>query len=254
MADVITSTANARVKAVRELHRHKARVARRETIIEGPTVFGEFVDAGVVPSLVLCTPDDTATIERCVALRLEPLVVTGDVLSSASDTRAPRSPVAVVPIPDTDELRRHNTLVLVDISDPGNVGTMIRTAAALGWDVAVSGATAEIWSPKTVRSGAGAHVHTRLIALDESVPAVSAAGLTSVATVVAGGEPPQGHREPVAVLIGSEAHGLPAGAADQCDERVTIEMPGGMESLNAAVAAAIMMYALAATVPGRGNS
>ncbi len=244
MADVITSTANGRVKVVRELHQRSARRARGETIVEGPTVFGEFVDAGVIPSLVLCTPDDTLTIERCSAIGLEPVLVTDEVLASASDTRSPRSPVAVVAIPKMDELRSRNTLVLVDISDPGNVGTMIRTATALGWDVAVSGATAEVWSPKTIRSGAGAHVHTRLVALDEPLSAVSGAGLTSVATVVAGGERPQIHPEPVAVLIGSEAHGLPTGIVKRCDERVTIEMPGTTESLNAAIAAAITMYAL----------
>jgi len=242
VADVITSTANGRVKAVRELHQRKARVTRRETIIEGPTVFGEFIDAGVVPSVTLCTPHDTLTIERCRAVGIDPVLVSDEVLASASDTRTPRSPVAVVTIPDTGELRAHNTLVLVEIADPGNVGTMIRTAAALGWDVAVSGGTAEVWSPKTIRSGAGMHIHIHLVALDEPVPALAAVGLTSVATVVSGGEPPQSHPKPIAVLIGSEAHGLPTEIVDECDERVTIQMPGPTESLNAAIAAAIAMY------------
>ncbi|MEN8239077.1 MAG: RNA methyltransferase, partial [Actinomycetota bacterium] len=246
MPDIITSTANARVKAVRELHRHKARRARRETIIEGPTVFGEFIDAGVIPSVTLCTPDDILTIERCTGIGTEPIVVTEAVLASASDTRSPRSPVAVVPVRPPQGLRAHDTVILVDISDPGNLGTMIRSAAALGWDVAVSGNTAELWSPKTIRSSAGAHLHTRLIQLADPAEDAAEAGLTTIATVVAGGARPQRHDAPVALVVGSEAHGLPAHIVETCDARITIAMPGGVESLNAAVAASIAMYAMTA--------
>jgi TrmH family RNA methyltransferase len=246
MAEVITSTANGRVKAVRELHQRKARRVRRETIIEGPRVFGEFADAHVVPSVTLCTPEDTLSIERCAVLGVEPVLVTEEVLASASDTRAPRSPVAVVPVRPPDQLRSHNTVVLVDIQDPGNVGTIIRTAAGLGWDVAVSGATAETWSPKTIRSSAGTHVHTRLIQLTDPVTEAAAAGLATIATVVAGGENLQRQHPPVALFIGSEAHGLPGGIVQRCDLQTTIAMPGGTESLNAAVAASIAMYAMTA--------
>lgn len=241
---MITSTANRTVKAVRELHQRRARRARREAIIEGPTVFGEFIDAGVIPSVTLCVPEDALTMERCAAIGVEPVLVTQDVLTSASDTRSPRSPVAIVPIPIQDELRLHNTLVLVDIQDPGNVGTVIRSAAALGWDVAMSGATAEVWSPKTIRSSAGTHLHTRLVHLDDPVAQPAAVGLRTVATVVTGGEHPKHHDTPVALIIGSEAHGLPASLVEACDVLTTIAMPGGTESFNAAVAASITMYAM----------
>jgi len=251
--DVITSRANGRVKMVRELHQRKARSSRGETIIEGPTVFGEFINAGVIPSVILCVPEDDLTIERCASVGVEAVLVTQDVLNSAADTRSPRSPVAIVSVPPGDGLRVHNTLVLVDIQDPGNVGTMIRTAAALGWDVAVSGSTAEVWSPKTIRSSAGTHVHTRLIHLDEPVAQATARGLTTVATVVAGGDQPKRHDAPVAVIIGSEAHGLPADLVEACDLHITIAMPGDTESLNAAVAASIAMYALG-TLDGSGVS
>jgi len=244
MTDVITSRANGRVRSVRELHQRKARVARSETIIEGPTVFGEFLDAGVVPSITLCTPQDTITIDRCAELGMDPVVVTQDVLGSVSDTRTPRSPVAVVPIRPPEQFRARNTLVLVDIQDPGNVGTMIRSAAALGWDVAVSGATAEAWSPKTVRSSAGVLVHVRIIQTSDPVKNAKAAGLATVATVVVGGAQPHPLADPVALLVGSEAHGLSADIVEQCDLATTITMPGGTESLNAAVAASIAMYAM----------
>jgi TrmH family RNA methyltransferase len=244
MAEVITSTANARVRAVRELHQRKARRARGETIIEGPTVFGEFLDAGIVPSVTLCTPDDALTMERCATIGIGPVLVTQDVLASASDTRAPRSPVAVIPLAVPQVLRLHNTLVLIDIQDPGNVGTMIRSAAALGWDVAVSGATAEIWAPKTIRSSAGTHIRTRLVQLTSPVEQARSVGLTTVATVVTGADLPDKQAGPVALLIGSEAHGLPADIVEQSDVQVSLPMPGGTESLNAAIAASIAMYTM----------
>lgn len=246
MREVVTSRRNGRVRAVRDLHQRKARKARRETIIEGPTVFGTFIDAGVTPSVVLCTPDDGLTIERSAAMGVEPALVTADVLRSASDTRSPRSPVAAVPTPDPDQLRRHNTLVLVDIQDPGNVGTMIRSAAALGWDVAVSGSTAELWAPKTIRSAVGAHTSTRLVQLAGPLEEANAMGLRTVSTVVAGAGPPRPKAGPIALLVGSEAHGLPDDVVQRSDHRITIEMPGGIESLNAAVAASIAMYAMTA--------
>jgi TrmH family RNA methyltransferase len=246
MSDVISSTANARVKRVRELHQRKARLARGETIIEGPTVFGECLAAGMHPSVVLCTPHDELTRDRCADIGIEPTVVTDEVLRTASDTRTPRSPVAVIDIPPATGLRCHNTLVLVDIADPGNVGTMIRTAAAFGWDVAVSGATADLWSPKTIRSSAGTHAHTRLARLDDPVAEATNVGLITVATVVAGGDTPRRHDAPVALLVGSEAHGLPSTIVEACALRATIAMPGHTESLNAAIAASIAMHAMTA--------
>jgi TrmH family RNA methyltransferase len=244
MIEVISSRANGRVRAVRDLHQRKARIARAETIIEGPTMFGEFVDAGFIPSVTLCTPDDTLTIERCGAIGIDPVLVTHDVLASVADTRTPRGPVAVVSSPGSVDLRLHNTLVLIAIQDPGNVGTMIRSAAALGWDVAVAGATAEVWSPKTVRSSAGTHVHTRLIQMEDPIEEAANAGLMTVATVVTGGVRPQPQTTPVALLVGSEAHGLSADTVRRSDLVTTIAMPGGTESFNAAVAASITMYAM----------
>jgi TrmH family RNA methyltransferase len=244
MIDVITSRSNGTVKAVRELRQGKARATHSETIIEGPTVFGEFLDAGVIPVVTLCTPEDSLTIDRCTSVGIDPVLVTDEVLASVADTRTPRSPVAVIPIPEWDQLRLHNTLVLVDIQDPGNVGTMIRSAAALGWDVAATGRTADVWSPKTIRSSAGTHVHTRVIKMDNAVTQAAAAGLTTAATVVDGGTPPQPQAVPIALFIGSEAHGLPQEAVGDCDLQITLAMPGGTESLNAAIAASITMYTL----------
>ncbi len=207
-------------------------------------VFADFLAEGFTPTTVLCTPEDVATIDACHGANVPFTLVTPDVLSVASDTRTPQSPVAVIRIPDPAGLREHNTLVLVDVADPGNVGTMIRTATALGWDVAATGSTADLWSPKVVRAGAGAHSRARLTVLDDPLTALNEHALTIVATVVEGGTEPSISPTPVALLVGSEAHGLPAGMIAGSNVEMTIPMPGGSESLNAAVAAGIAMYTM----------
>jgi len=207
-------------------------------------VFAEFVEAAFEPVTVLCTPDDLDTIDACHRAGLVCTLVTDEVLTSASDTLTPQSPVAVIDIPPAAPLRLHNTLILVDIADPGNVGTMIRTAAALDWDVGVAGATADVWGPKTIRSGTGAHARAHLVDVERPLVTATEHGLTTVATVVSGGAAPGVQDRPVALLVGSEAHGLPGDLVEGADGRITVPMPGGAESLNVAVAAAIMMYAM----------
>jgi TrmH family RNA methyltransferase len=176
----------------------------------------------------------------------EIVTVSDSVLRRLSGTEHPRGPVAVAAIPESAPLTRHDTVVLVDVGDPGNAGTILRSAAAFGFHVASTPGTVDLWSPKVLRSAAGAHFQTEVASLDDDpVSALGRAGLTSVALVVAGGEPIEEVHEPVVgLLVGSEAHGLDATIAAGVDRRVTLAMPGGTESLNAAVAASIAMYAL----------
>jgi TrmH family RNA methyltransferase len=240
----ITSTTNPKVKAVRELHRSKGRSRTGQTLVEGPKVFREFVDAGLAPSMVLVGPNDTTTVEVCAEQGLVYFSVSDVVLRAASDTVAAQSPVAVFPKPEAPSLRARNTVVLVDVADPGNVGTIIRSAAAFGWDVAYTPATADPWSPKTIRSGAGAHVRTRLIPVEDPVTPFDASEHRTVATVVGGEANPTPREGLVSLLIGSEAHGLPSAVVGQVHESISIPMVEGTESLNAAIAASIAMYAL----------
>jgi len=134
---------------------------------------------------------------------------------------------------------------MIDISDPGNVGTMIRSAAAFGWDLAVFGQTADPWSPKVLRAGAGNHFSSHIAVSDHPFDRSKMHDLDVVASVVSGGLPPNRLDRPMALLVGSEAHGLHGSVLEQVDRTVSLPMPGGTESLNAAIAASILMYALA---------
>lgn len=226
------------VEAAR-LHRAEERRTRGRTLLEGPHLVGEAVAAGVRLVKVFALGDDLDGARWAEHSGAELVTVGEEALKRLSGTKSPQGPVAVIDVPEERLDPSRSVLVAWEISDPGNLGTMIRTAAAFGLDVAVSAGSVDLWSPKVLRAAAAGHFHTNLAEI--SNPAGIEA--VKVATVVSGGEPlaklPDGR---LALLIGSEAHGLPDDVVAGADLRVTIPMSGSAESLNAAVASAIVMY------------
>ena len=163
-------------------------------------------------------------------------------LERLAGTKSPRGPVAVVKIPPERLDPARDLLVAVGVSDPGNVGTMVRTAASFGWGYAYTDGSADPWSPKAIRAGAGGQFQTAV----SKIGSIGDLGpWATVATVPDGGTawPDLGERN-VALLVGEEAGGLPAEVIAAAAHRVTIETPGLTESLNAAAAAAIAVYEL----------
>ncbi|MFI5267159.1 MAG: TrmH family RNA methyltransferase, partial [Chloroflexota bacterium] len=129
-------------------------------------------------------------------------------------------------------------------ADPGNAGTMIRTARAAGAAaVLATKATTDLWSPKAVRAGMGAHFHLPVV-----VDVVDWAVLGSRQVLLANSQGGTEYWEvdwsrPAAIIIGSEAHGASSAAASLATEAVTIPLAEGAESLNAAAAAAVLLFA-----------
>jgi TrmH family RNA methyltransferase len=240
---IITSTSNDRVKEARRLRTRKARRSAGRSIAEGPHVLDAMVDASIRIAHVLATADDTASAEAAQRHRFDLVTVSPEVLAWASDTRTPRGPIVVFDVPDAVPPRHHDQVVLHGIADPGNLGAIMRTAVAFGWDVTLSGRTADPWSPKVIRASAGAVFGARL-SRSVRVDTLADIGVTTVATVVSGGERPgRPDARPIALLIGAEAGGLPMEVVAGAELRWTIPMGKGTESLNAAVAAGILMYA-----------
>lgn len=240
---MIESPANPRIKAIRRLHRAKHRRAEGLTIVEGRNGLKALASSAVVPEVVLCLSGDGESKRFCADRSIDRTEVTQTVLDAASDTKNATGPVAVIATPAPKRLRGRNTIALVDISDPGNVGTIIRTATGFGWDVSVYGSTADPWSPKALRSAAATTIHAHLSQGSDPTEDAKEAELVVVALVVAGGDAPQPGTSPRLVCVGSEAHGLPRGVVDRADIRVTIPATS-VESLNAATASAIAMYAM----------
>jgi TrmH family RNA methyltransferase len=245
MPDLITSTKNETVKSVAKLKRTRERRHTGRILVEGPNGFDEALNAGLQPIVVLLTEDDDVTRTKLVGHpAVEMYVVTQNVLDSVADATHPRSPVIVVRRPSPDVVRSHNLCVLVDVSDPGNAGAIIRTAAAFGWDIAYTPDCVDIWSPKVLRSAAGAHFRTNLVPLDLNANDATLAEHTVVATVVSGGDSTIDANGPFALLVGSEPLGLDAKHVAMTSHRLTIEMRDSMDSLNVAAASAIAMYLL----------
>ena len=228
---------NRRVAEAARLHRVEERRLRRQTLLEGPHLLAEAVRAGVPLVEVFALAEDAASRHWARSAEVELVAVGEEALRRLSSTRNPQSPVTVIQIPAPRLDPARSLLVAWRISDPGNLGTMIRTAAAFGLDLATMAESVDPWSPKVLRAASGGHFQTGIAAVDE----LKALDAIKVAAVPSGGGPasslPDGR---LALLIGSEAHGLPVEVIAGADALVTIPMTGPTESLNAAAAAAIL--------------
>lgn len=242
--EVVTSFSNPLIKRFKRLHRSKGRRESGQTILEGPRTLALAIDAGTMPRAVLCLEDDHETLKTFTDQHGLVTLVSYDVMAAAADTVRPLGPIMIIDTPNNRAIRQRNTVVLCDVQDPGNVGTVLRSAAAFGWDVCISGVTADIWSPKVLRAGAGSHFGLHLSNSDTPLDDAKAVKLEVVASVVDGGGEPTPVHTPVALLVGSEAHGLAPRYLADSNRSISLPMPGGTESLNAAVAASILMYVL----------
>ena len=247
----VRSHRNPRVVEATRLHRVRERRATGKTILEGPNLLVEALAAGVDPEVVFALSDDADTASLAREHGFELVLVEPAALRRVAGTETPRGPAAVMMVPATARPTASGMVVAWGMSDPGNVGTLIRTAAAFGWDFGYTEGTADPWAPKVLRAGAGGHFHLTITPV-ESIRSLEEAGWTTVAGVVSGGEEPAalGPARYV-LLIGEEAPGLPADVIEGAAHKVTIPMPGGVESLNAAMAAGIILYELSRyQIPG----
>lgn len=223
------------------LHRRPGRETEGETLLEGPHLLEAAVSAGVTPKRVFVAAGDSAGKELARRSGGDVLLVDERTLAKLATTTTPQGPVAVIAIPDRSVPAGGRVLVAWGVSDPGNCGTLIRIAAAFGFGYLSGPGSADVWSPKVLRSAAGAHFAVR-VGQVTTLDAVRSGGRAVVATVARHGAPPGPLPDAAAVLVGSEAHGLPDEIVAAADLRVTIPTTGAVESLNAAVAGAIVAY------------
>lgn len=223
--------------------------------MEGPRLLAEALRASLELYEVYAERDDAwpgATLVRPGALdRLGDAVTSQGVLAVV---QAPPQHLRDGEAGQPGLLRRRGAqgrgplLVLVDVADPGNAGTVLRTAEAAGaGGVLFVGRSVDPLSPKVVRASAGALFRVPFAVTDDVADAVAwlaEAGLATWATVVRGGEDLYGCdlRGPAALLLGSEAHGLAGELVAAADRRLTIPMAGDVESLNVAMAATVVSF------------
>lgn len=181
------------------------------------------------------------------------MLVSDRVFDSISDTRTPQGIMAAVQMQSAsaaDMLRAENPLLLFleNLQDPGNLGTIVRTAECAGvTGIIMSRGTADIYNPKVVRSTMGSLYRMPFAYTDDLISLIRKAQQIGIRTYAAhlGASrfyTDQDYRGPSAFMIGNEGNGLSKEAAEAADEKILIPMAGKAESLNAAVSAAVLMY------------
>lgn len=242
----------------RLLGRRTVRQSDAAFVVEGATLLRTAVDAGAEVESVYLAPaaDPAAHAAADAAARRGARVfdLAPGVLERVADTVTPQPVLAVVrqPRPPAGVLD-HATFVVVcaGVRDPGNAGTVIRSAAAAGADaVACSAGTVDPFNPKTVRASAGAVLLVPVVAAadpGELLDHLGRVGLRRVGAVAAGGRPHTAidWTVPVAIVLGNEAAGLGTEVTDRLDDRVTIPMAGTVESLNVSMAATVLCFEVA---------
>jgi RNA methyltransferase, TrmH family len=237
------------VAAAVKLHRHIGRRRAARFLAEGPNLVEAALRRGLV-SEVFAT--ESAMSRFSAMLADAPVhLVTERAAKALSDTVTPVGLVAVCSAPETtldDVLPARLVAVAVEISEPGNAGTLIRIADAMGADAVVfAGHSVDPYNGKCLRASAGSIFSIPVVSDDDALRAVTAlsgAGLQVMATTV-DGEVSLDDTDlspPTAWLFGPEAHGLPTELAATATHRVHIPMPGSAESLNVASAASICLY------------
>jgi len=249
---VITSKTNSKVKYARALSRRVVRHQQRRFLVEGVRLIEEMMEAGQKPALFFCTEDGSsnpraqAVVEALVSSGGEVLTVSDEVMRFLSDTETPQGILAVTAFPEVEVTESDLILIVDGVRDPGNLGTILRTAQAAGVGLVVTlRGTVDVFSPKVVRGAMGAHFRLPMW-WDRGWEEVE--GLFEHCQVLVaaptGGDPyyQVDWTIPTALIVGSEAQGAGRKGRQLATGTVTIPMKGNVESLNVGVAASVMLF------------
>lgn len=249
---MITSKANQKVKYVRSLYRKSVRQRERRFVVEGVRLVEEMSKTGQEPVFVFHSAGISSDARAQVLLEAlkssgaELQAVSEEVMRAMADTRTPQGILAVAAFPELEVGESHLSLVLDGLRDPGNLGTILRSAEAAGvGEVLTVGGTVDVFGPKVVRGAMGAHFRLPVRA-DCSWDEVRG-GLQGRQVLVADarGETPYYEvdwSQPSVLIVGGEARGPGAEARRLCTGTVSIPMRAGVDSLNVAVATSIMLF------------
>ena len=254
----VTSRSNPHVRRLDELlRRKKAREQSSLLVLEGRRLVLDALAAGLVPQTLYLTPEAW----QKAPAELEPLLQSSDqvvwleasLAARIGDTQAPQGVFALCPRPSLEKEKvpiqpDGRYLLLHKVRDPGNLGSILRTAAALGADGAFLCECAEVFSPKVLRASMGGVWRLPIALTDTLEPILSLLQRSGIATFAAALR--QGAKGPEAlalakgrgVLIGNEGDGLPDHLIDACDHVVMLPMKSGSDSLGASMAAGILLW------------
>ncbi len=250
---MITSTKNVKIKNIRELQaKKKKRNSTGSFVVEGIRLIEEALKACLIPLIVLYTEDlqerGMALVEKAVTLNAVVEVVMPHVMSAASDTKNSQGLLMVFPFPEIPEPEAVTSVLILDqLKDPGNMGTLLRSALAANIDsVWLTPGCVDPFSPKVVRAGMGAHFNLQII--NRTFDEISS-NLLDYRLVLFISEMKTGInyseanlKQPSAIVIGSEAVGTSQQLLDLPHTKIHIPMPGKTESLNASAAGSVLLF------------
>lgn len=235
---MITSTTNNTIKTLMKLKQKKYRDEMQAYLIEGEHLVTEALKAGHVECLI-----STAPIES----ELTVIEVSKEVMAKLAFTKSPQPIMAKCKIHKNTELKKGNRYLILDgLQDPGNIGTLLRTALAFSIDqVILSNQCVDLYNDKLLRSMQGANFHLNCIYGDlaKIIPQLQEDGVMVVGSALENGkdialiEP----TEKMAIVVGNEGNGMSPEILDKCDQIGYIPIDT-IESLNVAIAGSIMMY------------
>lgn len=252
---MITSDKNPKIQRVRALfERSKERKKQAAFVIEGVRLMEETLLSGWKTDLILIS-DNLSTRgmslvdqfrEQDAAVEEIPLAM----MQKLADTETPQGILAVVNQPSPQVPQRMDFVLICDgIRDPGNLGTLLRTADAANVQaVFLTAGTTDPFAPKVVRSGMGAHFHIPIFKMEgEEIKTILTNQRIPLKVYAASADANQSLwetdlKQPSAILVGNEAFGPTQAGKSLADQGISIPMPGKSESLNAAIAASILLF------------
>lgn len=254
---MITSTSNAKIKRIVQLRKKKkARDAEGVFLVEGIRMFREIPEKLLQEIYISesCEGKEGKEIRRrASACGIRPELVSDGVFAYLSDTQTPQGILCVVgqlsySLEEVADAPCPHMLVLDRLQDPGNVGTILRTAEGAGvTGILLDGECADIYNPKTIRSTMGSIFRMPFYYiqdLEEGIRYLKKRGICTYAAHLEGKRAydEEDYRKPCAFIIGNEGNGLRPEIADLADTYIRIPMAGEVESLNAAIASAVLMF------------
>src|SRR5271170_3035566 len=252
--DVISSRTNARVKQLRAAFQGHARLSGGMVAIEGDHLLEEALRSGTV--LKTAFVSERREVPKIVPRGVEVLRLTEELFGSVVETQSPQGVAALMvpPVFVLDDVMGASgaaplILIAVGLQDPGNLGTLVRSAEAFGaTGVLTTPGTVSAWNQKALRASVGSVFRVPVVGVGASeLEEVKGRGVRLIAAVGAESEGVVTAQElnfmgACAVMIGNEGAGLDAEWLEMSDARVTIPCPGDVESLNAAVAGSLLLY------------
>jgi TrmH family RNA methyltransferase len=249
----VESRQNARIKELRAGLSRGTKTTHNHIAVEGLHLVQEAVTSGLNLHTVFLQEGTEGLLEEFPVGSADVLIVTGDVFASATMTEHPQGVAALVEAPQfTVQTMYQNSsgahplvVIAAGLQDPGNLGTLIRSAEAFGaTGMILLPGTVSLWNAKTLRASSGSAFRLPVVALtsDDTFATLRARGIRIFAAVARDGDSEADLRGPSALLVGNEGSGLPDAWIEKADARVTIPLPGAVESLNAAIAGSVLLY------------